>query len=58
MFKFEDVIIILILAIIVVGIVFFIIRSKKRGDVCVGCPHAKNCKKGKCNCNDKESNNA
>ncbi len=39
----ENVIIILILLAIAAGIIFYLIRSKKRGDTCVGCPHAKQC---------------
>ena len=43
----ENVIVVLILAAIVVGIVCYLIRLKKRGVKCVGCPHAGQCG-GKC----------
>lgn len=43
----ENVIIILLLAAILGFAVFYIVRSKKRGDKCIGCPYAKKCG-GKC----------
>lgn len=46
----ENVIIIIILVCIVVGIVTYLRRAKKRGDTCIGCPHAKQCG-GKCSGN-------
>ncbi len=48
----ENLIIIVVLACIVGGIVFYLYKAKKRGDTCIGCPHAKQCG-GKCggNCN-------
>ena len=33
----------------------YVIRAKKRGQHCIGCPHAKTCpssQKGGCNCQD------
>ena len=44
----ENFIVILILAAIVAGIVFYLVRTKKRGG-CAGCPHAKNCTSCSCN---------
>ena len=48
-----NVIIILILALIVAGIIWYLVRAKKRGETCIGCPYAKQCG-GKCNgsCSD------
>ena len=43
----EDIIVILILAAVAAGIVLYLIRAKKRGERCIGCPYAKNCG-GKC----------
>lgn len=49
------------IAVIVGAAVFYIVRAKKRGEKCVGCPYAKQCG-GKCSggCNnvapDKNSN--
>ncbi len=39
----ENFIIILILLAIVGGIVRYLWKAKKRGDKCIGCPHAKGC---------------
>ena len=38
-----DVIILLVLAVILGGAVFFIRRERKAGRKCIGCPHAKGC---------------
>ncbi|MEE0927982.1 MAG: FeoB-associated Cys-rich membrane protein [Acutalibacteraceae bacterium] len=39
------------------GAIRYILKAKKRGDKCIGCPHAKQCgttKKDKeCSCNSK-----
>lgn len=53
----ENVIIIIILIAIVSGVVWYLIREKKSGAACIGCPYAKQCG-GKCNsgCNC-DSNN-
>ncbi|MBQ9748104.1 MAG: FeoB-associated Cys-rich membrane protein [Clostridia bacterium] len=40
-------IIIALVAGIVGAIVFYLIRAKKRGQTCIGCPYAKQCG-GKC----------
>ena len=45
-----DYILIGILFLIVAAIVFYLIREKKRGVTCVGCPYAKKCAKKKCSC--------
>jgi len=42
-----DLIVIAILLSVVFGIVFYLYRAKKRGNTCIGCPHAKACG-GKC----------
>ena len=39
----ENVIVILILLVIVAGIVRYLLRAKKRGETCIGCPYAKQC---------------
>ena len=43
----------LIAALILIGILcgagLYVYRAKKRGQVCIGCPHAKQCG-GKCSC--------
>ncbi len=45
-----DIIIILILLAIVASAGLYVYRAKKRGEKCIGCPHAKACG-GKCSCN-------
>ena len=54
-----DIILILIILGILSAIVFYLIREKKRGAACVGCPYAKECAKkrqGGCSCNNTEEN--
>ena len=49
----SNIIITVILIAVVAGAVYYIYRSKKRGDKCVGCPYAKSCG-GKCGGTDKK----
>ena len=49
----ENVIIVVIVAAIVAGIVYYLYKAKKRGETCIGCPHAKECH-GKCNTKNEE----
>ena len=44
----ENAIIIIILAAIVGGIIWYLIRAKRRGEKCIGCPYARECG-GNCN---------
>ena len=44
----ENVIVVLILVGIAGGIIWYLIRSKKKGETCIGCPYAKQCS-SKCN---------
>lgn len=43
-----DVIVIAILAAVSAGIVAYLIREKRRGVKCIGCPYAKECAKKSC----------
>ena len=45
----DNVIVIFILAAIAAAVIWYLVRAKKRGDTCVGCPYAKQCG-GKCSC--------
>lgn len=45
-----DYIAIAVILLIVGASVFYIIRAKRRGQKCVGCPYSKECS-GKCTCN-------
>ena len=52
----EPIEIIAIIAIVLVvgGAVAYLIRAKRRGQKCVGCPYSKECgNKCNCNCNKK-----
>ena len=42
-------IIVLALLLIIGGASLYIYKAKKRGQTCIGCPHAKKCG-SKCNC--------
>lgn len=44
-----DFLIIVILAVIIGGALWYIRREKRRGKKCVGCPYASQCSGG-CNC--------
>lgn len=55
----ENVIVVLILVAIVAGIIWYLIRAKKRGEKCVGCPYAKQCgskHNGSCSGNKRSHN--
>ncbi len=44
----KDVILIIVLLLIVALAGLYIIKAKKRGEKCIGCPYAKECKKKNC----------
>jgi hypothetical protein len=45
-----NVILIVILLVILGGAGLYIYKAKKSGKKCIGCPQAKECNKGICNC--------
>ena len=46
-----DIILIILLVAIAAGIGVYIYKAKKRGEACIGCPHAKECaKRHACDC--------
>ena len=47
----ENVILVVILILIVGGAGLYIYNSKKKGQKCIGCPYAKQCRSHKCNGN-------
>ena len=50
----DNIVVILIIALILGGALFYIYKSKKRGETCIGCPYAKECaKKRNCQCENK-----
>lgn len=42
-----------IVLLIIGGAVFYLVRAKKRGQKCVGCPYSKQCG-GACGCKDEK----
>ncbi len=39
----ENAIVILILVALAAGVIWYLLRAKKRGQSCIGCPYAKQC---------------
>ena len=53
----ENIIIICILVAIGAGIIIYLLRAKKRGEKCIGCPYAKQCgSKGDSGCTCEPTN--
>ena len=53
----ENIIIVLILLFIAAGIIWYLVRAKKRGEKCVGCPYCKQCSsKGDSGCTCEPTN--
>ncbi len=52
----ENFIIIAVVAVILAFAVGYIIKQKKKGVKCVGCPHAKECALKNCNCESETKN--
>ena len=55
--KPEDIIVIIIVAVIVALAVLYVYRAKKRGATCIGCPHSGKCptgRAGRCTCRTTE----
>lgn len=48
-----DILIIFLVAVIIGGAAFYVIRAKKQGQKCIGCPYAKDAKNGSCPCHSK-----
>ena len=49
---FVDWIILAVIVLIVAVAALFIIRAKKKGQACIGCPHSNSCRGG-CGCTGK-----
>ena len=47
-----DIVIIGILLLVVGGAVFYIVKAKKNGAKCIGCPASGSCGKKKCGCDN------
>lgn len=46
----KDIIILAVLIVIIGSALWYIIRKKKAGVRCIGCPENDNCKNGYCHC--------
>ncbi len=53
----EDFLVLAILALVLAVAIIYVVRAKKKGAKCVGCPYANSCGKntgnGSCSCNTK-----
>ncbi len=55
----KDLVVILILALVIGLAVFYIVKKKKSGAKCIGCPYSESCNKNGtsgCNCCNTEEN--
>jgi hypothetical protein len=46
--------VIAVIVLIVGAAVGYIVRAKKKGQKCIGCPYASSCLSGKCGCGDQK----
>ncbi len=46
-----DYIVLGIVAVVLIAIIFYIVKQKKKGVKCIGCPHGSKCSSCGCNCN-------
>ena len=55
---YQEIIAISLIVLIVGGAILYIVKAKKSGQKCIGCPYAKQCSKNKsvkkCCCDNKE----
>ena len=49
----SDFIVIAILVLVLGLAIGYIVRQKRSGAKCIGCPHSKSCGSGDCHCGDK-----
>ena len=47
--ELSDYIVLGVFVAIITLVIIFVIREKKKGTVCIGCPHAGSCSKKNCN---------
>lgn len=52
---YTDVIAIIVISLIIILVSIYIIKAKKKGQKCIGCPYSKTCKRNCCNSNNDES---
>ncbi|MBR5245828.1 MAG: FeoB-associated Cys-rich membrane protein [Clostridia bacterium] len=51
----ENVVVVAILVLIVCCAIAYIVKAKKKGVKCVGCPYAETCGKENCSCNNSQN---
>lgn len=51
---YTEIIVITVISLIIGLALFYIIRAKKKGQRCIGCPYASSCKSAKCSCQSKK----
>ncbi len=49
-----NILVIILIVIILLGAILYIIKAKKQGQKCIGCPHSKTCSKKTCNTDNKK----
>ena len=52
-----DIIVIAVIVAIIGAVTFYIVRQKKKGCKCIGCPYAKECSQKGCSCNINSTEN-
>ena len=50
----KNIMVIFVLAVIIGSAIAYIVKAKKSGVKCIGCPSAKSCKQYSCRCNTEE----
>ncbi len=45
-----DIVIVCVVALVLAAVVFFLVREKKKGKTCVGCPQGATCGGNCCSC--------
>ena len=50
-----DIVLVAILFLIAGGAGMYLYKAKKRGEHCIGCPHAKQCSRKSCECTSNQS---
>ena len=53
----ETIIVVILLTAIAAGIIWYLLRQKKRGAKCVGCPYARQCSSCSGSCANKKTVN-
>ena len=43
-----------IIVVVLIAIVLYLVRQKKKGIKCIGCPHSKGCSSCNCGCGSKD----